>query len=59
MEKVLKPTFIVESDHPYIYSVKDSVTLTCKGAESFKVTYSSASKFPPMEFMKAIRIVNP
>lgn len=58
MEKVLKPTFIVESAHPYIFELKDTVTITCKGAESFKLKYSAQSKFPPMEFLKAIRVVN-
>ncbi len=41
MDKILKPTFVVESSHPYTYEVKDPVTISCKGAESFKVTYGS------------------
>ena len=59
MDKILKPIFVVESSHPYTYELKEPVEITCKGAESFKVTYGSQSKFPPMEFMKGIRIVNP
>ncbi len=58
MEQVLKPTFIVESAHPYVFEIKAPVKITCKGAESFKVRYSSQSKFPPMEFLKTIRVVN-
>ena len=58
MEQVLKPTFVVESAHPYVFELKAPVTITCKGAESFKLKYSSQSKFPPMDFMKAIRVVN-
>jgi hypothetical protein len=59
MEKILKPTFIIESTHPYVYEVREPVKVQCKGAEGFKVSYSSASKFPPMDFMRGIRIVNP
>ena len=59
MEKVLKPVFIVESTHPYVYEMREPVTVVCKGAESFKITYSGASKFPPMDFMKGIKAVDP
>jgi hypothetical protein len=48
----------VESSHPYIFEVKPTVLVSCKGAESFKVKYSSQSKFPPQEFLKSIRVVN-
>ena len=41
MEKVLKPTFVVESAHPYVYEMKERVVVACKGAESFKVVYSA------------------
>ncbi len=58
MDQVLKPTFIVESSHPYVFELKQPVVISCKGAESFKVQYSSKSKFPPLDFMKAIRVVN-
>lgn len=58
MEQVLKPTFVVESAHPYVFEIKAPMTISCKGAESFKLKYSSQSKFPPMDFMKAIRVVN-
>jgi hypothetical protein len=58
MEQVLNPTFIVESSHPYIFEIKQPVLISCKGAESFKVKYSNQSKFPPQEFLKAIRFVN-
>lgn len=59
MDKILKPTFVIESSHPYVYQVRDPVVVQCKGAESFSLTYSSSSQFPPMDFMKAIKIVNP
>ena len=59
MDKILKPTFVIESSHPYTYELKEPVVINCKGAESFKVTYSSQSKFPPMDFLKGIRVVNP
>ena len=58
MEKALHPTFVVESSHPYVYELKAPVVISCKGAESFWVTYSAQSKFPPMDFFKAIRVVN-
>ena len=58
MEQILKPTFVVESAHPYIFELKQPVLISCKGAESFKIKYSAQSKFPPMEFMKSIRVVN-
>jgi hypothetical protein len=58
MEQILKPTFLVESAHPYIFELKQPVLISCKGAESFKIKYSAQSKFPPMEFMKSIRVVN-
>ena len=41
MDKVLKPTFVVESSHPYTYQLREPVVIQCKGAESFKVSYSS------------------
>lgn len=59
MEKILKPTFVVESTHPYTFEVRASHNIACKGAESFKLKYSKQSKFPPMEFLKSIKFVNP
>lgn len=59
MHKVLQPVSTVESAHPYVYEVKDSVTITSKGAESFQVVQSLNSKFPPMEFLRAIKFINP
>jgi hypothetical protein len=41
LEQILNPTFTVESSHPYIFEVKPTVLVSCKGAESFKVKYSS------------------
>ena len=55
----MKPNFVVESSHPYIYEVMDPVRISCKGAETFTVNYSYQSKFPPMEFLRTIRLVNP
>lgn len=40
LKKVLKPTFIVESTHPYIYQLKEPVRIVCKGAETFTINYS-------------------
>jgi hypothetical protein len=37
--KVLQPTFCIETSHPYVYELKESVTITCKGAESFFVRF--------------------
>ena len=59
LKKVLNPTFVVESSHPYTYEIKEPMKVTCRGAESFTVNYSYNSKFPPMDFMRAIRIINP
>ena len=59
LKKILKPNFIVESTHPYIYEIRDPVKITCKGAETFTVNYSYSSKFPPMEFLRTIRLVDP
>lgn len=59
LKKVLKPTFTVESHHPYVYEVQQSVTITCKGADTFYINPSMQTKFPPMDFLRAIRVINP
>ena len=60
MDKLLKPKFYVESPHdPFIYEITDPVFIECKGAECFKVTYSSMSKFPTSDFLRAIRFISP
>jgi hypothetical protein len=41
MDKILHPTFTVESSHPYTYEVMEPVRIQCKGADSFKCTYSA------------------
>jgi hypothetical protein len=49
----------VESTHPYTFEIKQKQTITCKGAETFKLKYSAQSRFPPMDFLKCIKFVNP
>jgi hypothetical protein len=59
LKKVLKPTFTVESTHPYTYEIRNPVRIVCKGAETFTVNYAYASKFPPLDFLRVIKIIDP
>jgi len=59
LSKLLKPSFVIESYHPYIYELKEPQRIVCQGAERFKLNYVSSSQFPPMEFLRAIRFVDP
>lgn len=55
---MLKPTFTVESTHPYTYNVQTPIRITCKGAETFHINPAMSIKFPPMDFLRAVKIIN-